>query len=315
LAPALVLATLAAAAPANAAITIGPDPLPERSAVDQAGGATIFTTSVLPGAELTSPIDGVIVRWRVRRGNGPGALGPDKISLRVLKPTSIADRYTAEGTSSAHEVKFFTEEPKVKIWTFPTQLPIEAGETIGLGTTAGEAPIREVIGAAYLLRVNPLADGKSATFEEGVSTDAYVEVNADVEPDCDEDGLGDETQDPSIPQTAACGFVPPPAPAVGPPAPAPSPDTRIGKGPKKKIVLAHGKRATVRFTFSSTEPGASFECRLDRGRYRSCSSPQLYLVKATAGFRKHTFAVRARNSAGTVDPTPATRSFKLKRAS
>jgi hypothetical protein len=71
----------------------------------------------------------------------------------------------------------------------------------------------------------------------------------------------------------------------------------------------------MRFTFSSTEPGASFECRLDRGRYRSCSSPQLYLVKATTGFRKHTFAVRARNSAGTVDPTPATRSFKLKRAS
>ncbi|HEY7255839.1 MAG TPA: hypothetical protein VH476_04070, partial [Solirubrobacterales bacterium] len=242
LAPALVLAMLAAAAPANAAMTIGPHPLPERSAVLGTAGATIFTTNVLPGAELTSPIDGVIVRWRVLRGEGKGALSADKISLRVLKPTSIADRYTAEGTSSAHDVPSSTEEPDGKIWVFPTQLPIEAGETIGLGTTAGEFSARKKIGASFLARVNPLADGKSATFEEGFETDYFVEVNADVEPDCDEDGLGDETQDPSIPQTAACGFVAPPAPVVGPPAPAPSPDTRIGKGPKKKIVLAHGKR-------------------------------------------------------------------------
>jgi hypothetical protein len=304
-----ILAALGAAEPADAAVTIGPHPLLERTEVIGAAAATIFTTNVLPGVELTSPIDGVIVRWRVRRGDGPGALSADKISLRVLKPTATANRYTAVGTSSAHEVPSFTEEPKEKIWTFPTQLPIEAGETIGLGTTAGEFPARKIIGASYLERVNPLADGKSATFEEGLATDLYVEVNADIEPDCDHDGLGDETQDPSIPQTPACGFVPSP-PVVGPPAPIP--DTRIDKGPKKKVTT-HAKRAKVKFSFSSSEPGATFECKLDKGGYRPCSSPQLYQVKATAKFKKHTFAVRARNSAGTVDPTPATRSFKLKR--
>ena len=300
------------AAPAQAAVTIGPKVLPVRSGVGIAAGATIFMNSVLPGVELTSPIDGVVVRWRVRRGEGAGGLGADKISLRVLKPTATLNRYMAVGTSSAHEVPSSTEEPDGKIWVFPTQLPIEAGETIGLGNTAGDFPYGDKIGASFLERINPLADGKTATFAEGFATDKFVDLNADVEPDCDNDGLGDETQDPSIPQTAECGFVPP-APTAGPqPSPPNAPDTRISKGPKKKITT-HGKRATVRFSFSSEDPSASFECSLDKGKYRRCSSPQLYLVKATAKFKKHTFRVRAGDTAG-LDPTPATRTFKLERA-
>ena len=310
--PVVVLAALATAAPSPAEVTIGPKPLPERTGVAQAGGATIFMTKVLPGVELTSPIDGVIVRWRVRRGEGPGVLAADKVSLRVLKPTATVNRYTAVWTSSAHEVPSSQEEPDGKIWVFPTQLPIKAGETIGLGTTTGEFPYVSKIGALFLERINPLADVKTATFDEGFVTDKFIDLNADIEPDCDSDGLGDETQDPSIPQTPACGFVPP-TPVAGPPPPAPIfPDTRIVKGPKKRITT-HGRRATVSFRFSSEDPVASFECKLDKGKYRSCSSPQLYLVKATPSLRKHTFSVRARNAAGTIDPTPATRTFKVKR--
>ena len=67
------------------------------------------------------------------------------------------------------------------------------------------------------------------------------------------------------------------------------------------------------FKFNSATAGATFECRLDRGKYRHCSSPQLYLVKATAKYKRHTFSVRATSAAGTVDPTPATRTFKVKR--
>ncbi len=312
--PFLVLVGLAIAVPAEAAVTIGPNPLPERKGVF-GGSQTIFMTKVLPGVELTSPIDGVIVRWRVRRGSpsGPGALGAGKISLRVLKSTAKVNRYTAVGTSSAHEVPSSIEEPDVKIWVFPTQLPIEAGETIGLETTAHDFPYVDKIGASFLERVNPLADGKTGLFAEGSLTDKFVDVNADIEPDCDHDGLGDETQDPSIPQTPECGFVPP-APVVGPPSPPgpAAPETKIDKAPKKKI-STHGKHATVKFRFGSTDPAASFECKLDRGKYRSCSSPQLYLVKATANFRKHTFSVRASSAAGVVDPTPATRTFKVKR--
>ena len=165
----------------------------------------------------------------MRRGEGPGGLAADKISLRVLKSTATLHRYTAVGTSSAHEVPSSTEEPDGKIWEFPTQLPIKAGETIGLGTTAGEFPYVEKIDASFLERINPLADGKTATFAEGLVTDKFVDMNADIEPDCDHDGLGDETQDPSIPQTPACGFVPP-APVSRPAGPAPRhPDRSRGR--------------------------------------------------------------------------------------
>ena len=43
-------AALAIAAPAHAAVTIGPNPLPERSGVIGTGGVKIFMTSVLPRA-------------------------------------------------------------------------------------------------------------------------------------------------------------------------------------------------------------------------------------------------------------------------
>lgn len=57
------------------------------------------------------------------------------------------------------------------------------------------------------------------------------------------------------------------------------------------------------FSFSSSEPGSTFECRIDTGPYVACASPYRFSVP----FGQHTFAVRARDTAGNVDPTPATR--------
>jgi hypothetical protein len=62
------------------------------------------------------------------------------------------------------------------------------------------------------------------------------------------------------------------------------------------------------FTFTATEAGSSFECRLDGAAFSSCSSPKAY---AALGDGSHTFEVRARDSAGNLDPTPATYSWTL----
>ena len=62
------------------------------------------------------------------------------------------------------------------------------------------------------------------------------------------------------------------------------------------------RRGDARITFSS-EPGATFECKLDGAAYASCTSPASY-TDLTNG--AHDFAVRATDAAGNVDPTPAT---------
>jgi hypothetical protein len=56
------------------------------------------------------------------------------------------------------------------------------------------------------------------------------------------------------------------------------------------------------FKFRSTESGSRFECRLDGGAWRSCSSPKTY-TGLSAG--QHVFRVRARDVSGNVDRTPA----------
>jgi hypothetical protein len=85
-----------------------------------------------------------------------------------------------------------------------------------------------------------------------------------------------------------------------------APETTLTQAPAKKVV-SRRKRVRVTFAFSSS-PGVTFECSLDAASYRACTSP----TRAKVGKGKHTFAVRAVSSTGTVDPSPATVTFKVK---
>jgi Glycine rich protein len=87
------------------------------------------------------------------------------------------------------------------------------------------------------------------------------------------------------------------------------PDTLLGLHPGKTLKTKKSK-AKVKFTFSSSTAGATFECKLDKQAFAPCSSPKSYKLKAG----KHTFSVAAVNS-GVTDPTPATFGFKVVRAS
>lgn len=89
---------------------------------------------------------------------------------------------------------------------------------------------------------------------------------------------------------------------AGPPDTTP-PDTTIDSGPAAPIA-----GTTTDFSFSSSEPGSAFQCRLDSAPFTSCTSP-LSLAGLSVG--GHTFEVRARDAAGNTDPTPATRDFTV----
>jgi hypothetical protein len=63
------------------------------------------------------------------------------------------------------------------------------------------------------------------------------------------------------------------------------------------------------FTYSSTELGSGFECALDGSRFSSCPPAGITYTGLSNG--PHAFQVRATDSSGNVDPTPAGYSFSV----
>ena len=117
-------------------------------------------------------------------------------------------------------------------------------------------------------------------------------ANAD-QADNDGDGTGN-----------VCDATPDPSPAGGDASP---PDTTITEGPSGKT---RSKTATIAFSGTDARAVAGFQCRLDGGSFEPCSSPKTY-----SGLKKgrHTVEVRAVDEAGNVDPTPASRSWTIKK--
>jgi len=103
---------------------------------------------------------------------------------------------------------------------------------------------------------------------------------------------------------------PPPPPP--PPTTVKAPETLISKGPKK--VVTKKAKAKVKFRFSSSTAGVTFQCSLTKlkgkktkaAAFRGCRSPQAYKLRPG----RYRFQVRAVNGS-TPDPTPAVRKFKI----
>jgi hypothetical protein len=274
-------ALLAAPATGHAAVTIGED-------TATPGGLGIgcssspdarctFANTQVPGAVLTAPFDGVVVRWRIRGTNATG-----NMRIRILRPAG-GTQFTGAGTGTFESVP-----PEVES-LFPAKLPIRQGDLIGVDIPADPSvpavARRSTAGGQFQYWFPEyLADG-ATTPSFGTNSNETILLNADIEPDCDSDGFGDETQDPDV---TGC---PPP------------PDTVISKGPKPKT---RKKKATFEFTSSET---ATFECSVDDAAFAICASP----FTVTLGKGKHSFSVRAVDTGGNADQTPATDDWKVKK--
>jgi hypothetical protein len=80
------------------------------------------------------------------------------------------------------------------------------------------------------------------------------------------------------------------------------PDTTLTATP-----LASSTSSTANFTFICGET-ATFEASLDSGAYVSVTSPATYTNLSDGS---HTFNVRATDSAGNIDPSPASYSWTI----
>lgn len=266
--------------PAHAARTVGETITPTANCNS---GTSVYTylqtTSVSNGYVVPSP--GVLTSWSHRAAADP----VDQIRLKIARPAG-GDSYTTIGESEY-------EAPVANtLNTYPARLPVRAGDLIGFAFTGIgyciEAPVLGYGGR--FVKADPTVGTTSLFGSEGT---LRLAIAATLEPDSDRDGFGDETQD-QCPTDASthrtCRDTDPP-------------QTTIIKGAPNKT-----KKTTVKFKFRSDEAGSSFECKLDKKRWRGCSSPKK-VKRLDAG--KHTFKVRATDVAGNVDPRPAKDRFKV----
>jgi hypothetical protein len=80
-------------------------------------------------------------------------------------------------------------------------------------------------------------------------------------------------------------------------------DTKILAGP-----YGTSNSRSASFSFSSNKLGATFKCQLDGSAFATCKSPVSYAGLADGA---HTFEVRAADVLGTVDQTPAARTWTV----
>jgi hypothetical protein len=291
------LAAVLVAAPASgeAAVTIGSDLSPAPSSAGTCtpptDPCTVANLALLGGGELSSPIDGVVVRWRARASNDEP--GGTPLRLRVIRPRA-GGSFTAISSSTTRE---FPDSP-MATETFATRQSIAAGDQIGLDVSppSKNMLINAASEATWGRWQPPLADGETRAPSAVLTGESTF--NADVEPDADGDGFGDETQDgcPGQPGSAnGCETTPP--------------ETTITKRPRRKLKI-HKRRRRVKFKFISSEPGSVFRCEIDGGHGVACKSP--YRKRMKRG--RHSFEVQAIDAAGNADPTPAIAGFRLKRS-
>ena len=82
-----------------------------------------------------------------------------------------------------------------------------------------------------------------------------------------------------------------------------APNTSITASPP-----ASTTETAASFSFTSTETGSTFACKLDSASWASCTSPRTYSSLALGA---HSFSVRATDAAGNTDASPATDSWTV----
>ena len=271
-------AALGAAPPAGAATPVGQtSPVPPGGCLPSTSNAQVTITS---GTSYEVPAPGVITSWSHMPSNSPGSG-----RLQVWRPQG-GPTFTLVGRS---ELTSFTAGA---LNTFEITIPVLAGDVLGFRVGPGGAGCDIPGGTGFLNRdmsgsVDPVpGELRNLTNIDG----SRLNVAAILEPDCDGDGLGDETRDEDL---LSC----PPGPAV-----------TITGAPKDRV-RTKKKKKRVTFDFVANEPATGFTCVLDgKQEFKACTSPLTITVKKG----EHTFSVTATDAGGNAGAA-ATDTFKVKR--
>lgn len=254
--------------------------------------APVVQLSTTPGTRSYTTPDGVLTSWRYHsHADSPSG----SVRLELFKPGVGDGVYEAVAASEPR-----TLAPD-RSYEFAERIPVERGYVLGLDPDL-DAAVAITVPSATGDQIYQFS-GDVQVGETRTATGPFptyrVNVSATVEPDADDDGYGDESQDRCPSDASTQG----PCPDSDPP------QTEITKRPANRST-----KTKASFRFSSDEPGSAFECRL-KGRglsprvrqFHDCDSPRRYRHLDEGRYR---FKVRAIDGAGNVDRTPAKDKFR-----
>jgi hypothetical protein len=188
-----MLVALALSGTASAATSIGQSPSDYASSgCSNCGG---FEVSAFSGTSYTVPSDGVITSYAIRTGSlTPTA--SDIVHFTVVRP--IGGLTYAVILREAAQT--FAGRSANKLESFPTRVTVKAGDLIGnQWSTTTVDPLFDAPGPNGVFTSADFATvqtGATITaFNPSIPSSPRLNLVANVEPDADLDGYGDETQD------------------------------------------------------------------------------------------------------------------------
>jgi hypothetical protein len=147
--------------------------------------------SGFPGGQYAAPFAGVITSWSFQSSSGGGS---SPVKFKVGRRAG-GDNFTIVGDSEFKNISAVDA-----LSTFPVRIPVLAGDLIGLHTEPASVFLCARAATGYVVHQSAFGEevavGATATFSP--MNDQQLGVSARLEPDCDSDGFGDETQDPDI---------------------------------------------------------------------------------------------------------------------
>jgi hypothetical protein len=163
------------------------------------GNLTAISVANAPGSALpaTIPVGGVITRWTYN--TVPLPPGIYSTALKVFRRTGGPEQFQVIADSGFASLSGGLN-------TFSTRIPVQAGDLVGSFGQQMGSPFTIICSTstlgdkAAILEGNPPV-GSTAT-ALGEPEGVQVPITVSIEPDADNDGFGDETQD-QCPQSAA----------------------------------------------------------------------------------------------------------------
>jgi hypothetical protein len=310
-------------APASAAVTIGSDMAPPAVADDcgtpglsctvlqETLSNQTFAVPSIPG----SPGRGVIVRWRVKEASGP-------LRLRVLRPGPSGRTVVASSAVAT--------SPGPGVQTFATRIPVATGDLIAVDILGGTLGLRDHAPVQYPLPpqpptvtavedvwIPPLPDGAVAPPPTVINDGLEDVYNADVEPDADGDGFGDETQDlcaadptrqtPCVADLAVRGTATPGSVRFGSTVHYAVTVTNLNAGPAESVVLTASPSAPTVFRGSACTSPPDAAIPLPQLGFLGCRFAANRVTASLGTLRPGASATVAFNIAAAAERSMATR--------